>query len=230
MDSVGRYRPAQQGCSLPPKGLSFRTGIKADCELATLSDRALEERLASPLANCSKTGIDPDAWHPGAGSSDRARGRAAEAIAAWMECPLRLECLETSMRLWPTAGRHGIWGGFVESERAELRKAWQAGTPVTVLADLGSPSDHPPACLPKHDQAALSVSPPDHDALPSRLPGGTQPAQDMTPVTAAAEPRGGQQSLFGEPSARHVGWTGIVGRVRVTGRQHRASGRDDCPE
>lgn len=42
------------------------------------------------------------------------------------------------MRQWDTVGRHGIWGGFVEAERARLRVAWYAGTPATALVRLPS--------------------------------------------------------------------------------------------
>jgi hypothetical protein len=116
-----------------------RTGA-AQKEPATLSDRELTDRLSGPLARCGAGSADPDAWFPVAVEPQRARCQAAAALALCEECVLRAACLEVSMRQWDTVGRHGIWGGFVEAERASLRIAWCAGTPATALVRLPSAS------------------------------------------------------------------------------------------
>ncbi len=77
--------------------------------------------------------MDPDAWYPVA-RGQRARVQAAHAIAVCSRCPVRLECLEMSMRHWETGGQHGIWGGLMESERMTVYTAWRAGTPITGLS------------------------------------------------------------------------------------------------
>ena len=45
---------------------------------------------------------------------------------------------------WPSLGRHGIWGGFVEADRALLHQAWRAGIPVTTLLRSRGPADQSP--------------------------------------------------------------------------------------
>ena len=97
---------------------------------AVLTDRQLTDLVTSPLARCSGPGIDPDAWYPVA-RGQRARVQAAQAIAACNQCPVRLACLEMSMRQWATGGQHGIWGGLLESERVRVHAAWRAGTPIS---------------------------------------------------------------------------------------------------
>jgi Transcription factor WhiB len=76
--------------------------------------------------------MDPDAWYPVA-RGQRARIQAAQAIAVCNQCPVRLACLEMSMRQWATGGQHGIWGGLLEPERVTVYTAWRAGTPITGL-------------------------------------------------------------------------------------------------
>jgi Transcription factor WhiB len=99
---------------------------------AMLTDRQLTDLLTSPLARCSAPGMDPDAWYPEA-RGERGRVQAARAIAVCSQCPVRLACLEMSMRHWAAGGQHGIWGGLLESERVPVYGAWRAGTPVTAL-------------------------------------------------------------------------------------------------
>jgi hypothetical protein len=63
----------------------------------------------------------------------KARHQASGALALCAACQVRAECLELSLRLWPGAGHHGIWGGTLESERRALREEWLAGVPVRQL-------------------------------------------------------------------------------------------------
>ena len=112
----------------PPAGLAGPAdGLQRDP--AVLTDRQLTDLLTSPLARCSGPGMDPDAWYPVA-RGQRARVQAARAIALCNQCPVRLACLEMSMRQWATGGQHGIWGGLLESERVRVHTAWRAGTPI----------------------------------------------------------------------------------------------------
>jgi hypothetical protein len=107
-------------------------------EPSALSDRELTGRLMSPLARCATSGMDPDFWLPVAKEPHLARSQAFRALVICQQCPVRAECLEVSIRQWPWPGlgRYGIWGGFVEADRAVLHQAWDAGVPVTAL--LGS--------------------------------------------------------------------------------------------
>ena len=108
---------------------------------AGLSDEELLNFVASPLAGCADTNLDPDEWYPVATKAPRARAEAARALAACSSCPVRAECLETSFRQWNGVGQHGIWGGLVEADRHSARREWMRGVPVaTLLSRLGQ--DH----------------------------------------------------------------------------------------
>jgi hypothetical protein len=50
-----------------------------------------------------------------------ARQEAAAAIAVCTACRVRDQCLTLSLRHWEI-GEHGVWGGLVTAERAELRR------------------------------------------------------------------------------------------------------------
>ena len=124
---------------------SSRQRADAPGEPAALSARQLTDRLTGPLVRCVSSGLGPDAWFPVARAPERARAEAAGALAVCAQCRLRAECLEVSMRQWATVGRHGIWGGFVEAERAALRAAWRAGVPVTALIGSGASGTRQPS-------------------------------------------------------------------------------------
>jgi hypothetical protein len=64
---------------------------------------------------CSSSGLSPDDWYPVSAPAEAARREAARAIAVCRE-----ECLELSLRAW-AVGQHGVWGGTVPAERAEVR-------------------------------------------------------------------------------------------------------------
>ena len=51
--------------------------------------------------------------------------REAQAKAICAECPVRLECLEWALSV---AEPHGVWGGYTESERRDLRLGRQAAS------------------------------------------------------------------------------------------------------
>jgi len=101
---------------------------------AVLTDRQLTDLLTSPLPRCGGLELNPDAWYPVA-RGQRARVQAAQAIALCHQCPVRLACLEMSMRQWATGGQHGIWGGLLESERVRVHTAWRAGTPISGMPE-----------------------------------------------------------------------------------------------
>ena len=106
-------------------------------EPAQLSDRQLLERVTSTRARCVGTEVDPDAWFPVATRWQQARAEAASALALCAVCPVRAECLEFSMRQWGEVGRHGVWGGLLEAERAAVREQWLAGVSVVWLLVRG---------------------------------------------------------------------------------------------
>jgi WhiB family transcriptional regulator, redox-sensing transcriptional regulator len=112
-------------------------------EPAQLSDRQLLERVTSTRARCVGTAVDPDAWFPVATRWQQARAEAASAPALCAVCPVRAECLEFSMRQWGEVGRHGVWGGLLEVERAAVRKHWLAGVSVARLLVRGQKGPRP---------------------------------------------------------------------------------------
>jgi WhiB family redox-sensing transcriptional regulator len=74
-------------------------------------------------ARCASSVLDPDAWFPVSPQPETARREADAAIAVCMACPVRAQCLELSLRHWDV-GQHGVWGGLLPAERAELRRHW----------------------------------------------------------------------------------------------------------
>jgi WhiB family redox-sensing transcriptional regulator len=89
-----------------------------------LTDDALRARVAGQ-ARCADSGLDPDLWYPVSTEPARARYEAAAAIAVCTSCPVRAQCLELSLRHWDI-GQHGVWGGLVAADRADLRRRWPA--------------------------------------------------------------------------------------------------------
>ena len=90
-----------------------------------LTDDALRARVAGQ-ARCAGSGLDPDQWYPVSIEPARARQEAAAAIAVCAGCPVRAWCLELSLRHWDV-GQHGVWGGLVATDRADLRRRRPAG-------------------------------------------------------------------------------------------------------
>jgi hypothetical protein len=84
------------------------------------TDGASWARVAR-YARCADSGLDPDEWFPVSIDAARARHEAAAAIAICAECPVRVQCLELSLRDWDV-GQHGVWGGLVAADRARLRR------------------------------------------------------------------------------------------------------------
>ena len=89
-----------------------------------LTDDAVRARVAGQ-ARCADSGLDPDQWYPVSTEPARARHEAAAAIAVCTSCPVRAQCLELSLRYWDI-GQHGVWGGLVAADRADLRRRWSA--------------------------------------------------------------------------------------------------------
>jgi Transcription factor WhiB len=89
------------------------------------TDDALWGRVALQ-ARCAGSGLDPDQWYPVSIEPARARHEASAAIAVCTSCPVRAQCLELSLRHWDI-GQHGVWGGLVAADRADLRRRRAAG-------------------------------------------------------------------------------------------------------
>jgi WhiB family transcriptional regulator, redox-sensing transcriptional regulator len=121
--------------------MSRGAGLAGRAVPASLTDEELAATVMSPLARCSGAATDPDEWFPVAAVVPAARAEAQRALALCGACPVRAECLEMSLRQWQTIGKHGIWGGLVEAERAMAHREWLAGAPVTAL--LGPPVSEP---------------------------------------------------------------------------------------
>jgi WhiB family transcriptional regulator, redox-sensing transcriptional regulator len=143
---------------------------------AALTDDELAAMVMSPLARCSGAATDPDEWFPVAAVVPAARAEAQRALALCAACPVRAECLEMSLRQWQTIGKHGIWGGLVEAERAVAHREWLAGAPVTGL--LGSPVSEPgesPGPMPPGPAEAGQVTSLGGRRTPGHAAGGCSP-------------------------------------------------------
>jgi Transcription factor WhiB len=91
------------------------------------TDQAIWDRVARS-ARCADGGLDPDEWFPISADAGMARQQAAAAIAVCATCPVRGQCLALSLRHWDI-GQHGVWGGLVAADRAQLRARLRAGRP-----------------------------------------------------------------------------------------------------
>jgi len=89
-----------------------------------LTDDALWAWVAR-YARCAGSGLCPDEWFPVSIEPAKARHEAAAAIAVCAVCPVRAQCLELSLRHWDV-GQHGVWGGLIAADRAQLRRQWPA--------------------------------------------------------------------------------------------------------
>jgi WhiB family redox-sensing transcriptional regulator len=108
-------------------------GVRRDLDdVNALTDSELAGRVYR-LARCAGSPVDPDVWFPVGHDVAKARDEAAPAIAVCARCPVRLDCLELSLRNASGIGAHGVWGGLVEEERRFVRRRWLAGTSVTEL-------------------------------------------------------------------------------------------------
>ena len=111
------------------------TKVATRCpEAADLSVSQLTAIVTSPLAGCFGS-TNPDDWFPIAARTEQVRTEAARALRLCAACPVRAPCLELSMRLWKAGGKHGIWGGLIPADRAEVHRQWLAGTPVKALLE-----------------------------------------------------------------------------------------------
>jgi len=122
-------------CIRPPRPRAGRIHplTERGPKTADLTDRQLAARVTSPLARCAFAALDPDEWFPVATAIAPARAEARSALALCAACPVRAECLEFALRHWRSVGRHGIWGGLVEAERASAYRRWSAGIPAEHL-------------------------------------------------------------------------------------------------
>jgi WhiB family transcriptional regulator, redox-sensing transcriptional regulator len=101
-----------------------------------LTDQALWTQVAR-YARCADGGLDPDEWFPVSLEAGMARQQAAAAIAVCAACPVREECLALSLRHWGV-GQHGVWGGLVAADRAQLRARLSAEHTAGCGRDAGA--------------------------------------------------------------------------------------------
>ena len=94
----------------------------ASLPLHSVTGNALWAWVATQ-ARCADSGLDPDEWFPVSTGPAAARREAAAAIAVCTGCQVRTQCLELSLRHW-NIGQHGVWGGLVAADRAQLRRRW----------------------------------------------------------------------------------------------------------
>jgi Transcription factor WhiB len=106
---------------------------RPDVDLAgSAADGSLWNRVITS-ARCAESVLDPDDWFPVSPEPEVARLEADAAIVICMACPVRVLCLELSLRHWDI-GQHGVWGGLVPAERASLRRRWSARQPMSRAA------------------------------------------------------------------------------------------------
>jgi hypothetical protein len=98
-------------------------GRRPDVEFSRSSADLLLWAEVISHARCAGSVLDPDDWFPVSPRPDIARREADAAIVICMACPVRAQCLELSLRHWDV-GQHGVWGGLLPAERAELRRRW----------------------------------------------------------------------------------------------------------
>lgn len=72
-------------------------------------------------AACAQT--DPELWFPERGGSPRNAKRVCRT------CPVRWECLAYALT---NDERHGVWGGYMPDERAQMRKPRTAAPTVAI--------------------------------------------------------------------------------------------------
>jgi len=116
--------------------------VASSLPVQALTDDALWARVAGQ-ARCADSGLDPDQWYPVSIEPARARHEAAAAIAVCARGPVRAQCLELSLRHWDI-GRHGVWGGLVATDRADLRRRRPAGHRGTAISAMIGPPSWPP--------------------------------------------------------------------------------------
>jgi WhiB family redox-sensing transcriptional regulator len=78
-----------------------------------------DERSWRGSATCRD--VDPAVFFP-VGSTGRAVQQIADAKAICRGCPVRLVCLQFALT---TNQEDGVWGGYSEDERRELRRRWR---------------------------------------------------------------------------------------------------------
>lgn len=103
--------------------------VSGDCVVPPASGRFTDRALWAQLirhARCADSSLDPDQWFPVSPDPHEARQEAAAALAVCAACPVRGQCLALSLRHWDV-GQHGIWGGLVAADRAQLRGRLPAG-------------------------------------------------------------------------------------------------------
>ena len=77
--------------------------------------------------------VDKEAGQPSVVDRKAAAGLTRQALALCAVCPVRIECLEFSLR---TRQLDGIWGGLTEEQRRSLRRRRQVAARRDAAASL----------------------------------------------------------------------------------------------
>ena len=87
-----------------------------------------DDRSWRRLAACRGDG--PDAWFP-VGTTGDAVAQIAATKAVCHRCPVRLACLQYAL---VSHQEDGVWGGYSEEERREMRRRWRRlGRPLRIV-------------------------------------------------------------------------------------------------
>jgi WhiB family redox-sensing transcriptional regulator len=108
-----------------------RSGATADeSARVTWIAREFDERSWRRSAACRD--IEPSIFFP-VGVTGPAVPQIAEAKAVCRRCPVRMACLQYALVSYQ---EFGVWGGYDEEERRDLRRRWRRlGRPLHLVAD-----------------------------------------------------------------------------------------------
>jgi WhiB family redox-sensing transcriptional regulator len=126
--------PQTQGAAAPVK-VSRRNGATSDdSERVAWIPREFDERSWRRSAACRD--VDATLFFP-VGVTGPAVPQIAEAKAVCRRCPVRMACLHYALVSYQ---EFGVWGGYDEEERRDLRRRWRAsGRPLRIVPG-GSPT------------------------------------------------------------------------------------------
>jgi WhiB family redox-sensing transcriptional regulator len=117
-----------------PEELGTRLSARHDMAQIVWLPGEFDERAWRLSAACRD--VDPDVFFP-VGLTGPAIELIAEAKAICQRCPVRLMCLQYALA---NHQDDGVWGGYDEGERRELRHKW---------VRLGSPARFRPSVAPE---------------------------------------------------------------------------------
>lgn len=125
--------PQTQGAGAPVKVPKRNGATTGDSGRVTWIPREFDERSWRRSAACRD--VEPTLFFP-VGVTGPAVPQIAEAKAVCRRCPVRLACLQYALVSYQ---EFGVWGGYDEEERRDLRRRWRAlGRPLRIVPDASA--------------------------------------------------------------------------------------------